>query len=126
MMCCLFENGALLLAYLVVWTFCFKRKSLKKAIVLAILPACIFLLSGLLLRHWLLVAFAVLFGIGHISITEINHQEIASLSAKSNHFCILWQALTYMFVNWETFGNNTLLKMTTASWLQCSKRGPTG
>ena len=42
------------------------------ALALAILPTCIFLLSGVLLRHWLLVCSAVLFGIGHIFVTQRN------------------------------------------------------
>ena len=50
----------------------FKRKSRARALALAILPVCIFLLSGLLLRHWLLVSFAVLFAVGHIYVTWKN------------------------------------------------------
>ena len=34
--------------------------------------ACIFLLSGLLLRHCLLVGFSLLFAIGHIYVTKKN------------------------------------------------------
>ena len=51
---------------------CMKRRSVPLALVLAILPACIFLLSGILLRHWLLVGFAVLFAVGHIYVTYHN------------------------------------------------------
>ena len=38
--------------------------------------ACIFLMSGLLLRHWLLAGFAVLFAVGHIYVTEKNAQAL--------------------------------------------------
>ena len=39
---------------------------------LAVLPACMFLLSGVLLRHWLLAGFAVVFAVGHIFVTKKN------------------------------------------------------
>lgn len=68
----LFGNGACLLAYLTVWAFCFKKKTFHRAMALAILPVCMFGLCGICLRHWLLVAAAVLFGIGHVSITYQN------------------------------------------------------
>ncbi len=62
-------NGILLAAYWIVFAFYMKRKTTRLALILAILPACIFLLSGILLRHWLLAGFAVLFAIGHIYVT---------------------------------------------------------
>lgn len=65
-------NAALLGAYWLVFALYRKRRTAKRALALAVLPTCIFLLSGLLLRHWLLVAFAVLFGIGHIYVTRRN------------------------------------------------------
>ena len=42
---------------------------------LAIIPICMFLLSGITLRHMLLVVSAVVFGIGHIYITYQNAKE---------------------------------------------------
>ena len=65
-------NGMLLAAYWIVFAFYMKRKTERRALTLAILPACIFLLSGILLRHWLLVGFAVLFAVGHICVTYQN------------------------------------------------------
>ena len=59
-------NTVLLLAYLVAWGLYFKKVCRGKELVLAVLPTCIFLLSGITLRHWLLVATAILFGVGHI------------------------------------------------------------
>ena len=53
-----------------------KRRTIPLALVLAILPACIFLSSGILLRHWLLVGFAVLFAVGHIYVTYHNAANI--------------------------------------------------
>ncbi len=65
-------NGALLLAYWIVFALYFKRKTAACAMVLAVLPACLFLLSGLLLRHWLLVAFSLVFAVGHVYVTQKN------------------------------------------------------
>lgn len=65
-------NGALLLAYWLVFARYMKKKTARRAMALAILPACVFLLSGLLLRHWLLAGFALLFAVGHIYVTAVN------------------------------------------------------
>ena len=65
-------GGMLLAAYWTVFAFYVKRKTAQRALILAILPACIFLLCGILLRHWLLVGFAVLFAAGHIYVTYQN------------------------------------------------------
>ena len=65
-------NGCLLAAYWIIFAFYLKRKTGKRALALAVLPACIFLLSGLLLHHWLLAASALLFGVGHIYVTQKN------------------------------------------------------
>ena len=65
-------NGVLLMAYWLVFARYMRKKTAKRALVLTILPACIFLLSGLLLRHWLLVGFGLLFAVGHIYVTTIN------------------------------------------------------
>lgn len=65
-------NGILLTVYWIVFAIYMKRKSSGLAFTLALLPACIFLFSGILLRHWLLVGFAVLFAVGHIYVTKKN------------------------------------------------------
>ena len=70
----LFGNGALLLAYWIVFFRHMRKRSAAKALTLAVLPSCIFLMSGILLRHWLLVGFAVLFATGHIFVTLKNAQ----------------------------------------------------
>ncbi len=62
-------NGALLVAYWLVFARYMREKTARRALALAVLPACIFLLSGLLLRHWLLAGFALLFAVGHICVT---------------------------------------------------------
>lgn len=68
----LFGNGCLLVAYWVVFAVYLKKKTGRRALILAVIPTCIFLLSGLLLRHWLLAGFAILFGIAHIYVTHKN------------------------------------------------------
>ena len=65
-------NAFLLSAYLIVFAKYLKEKTSQRAFILAVLPSCIFLLSGLTLKHWLLVGFAFLFSIGHIYVTVKN------------------------------------------------------
>ena len=65
-------NGALLVAYWISFAVYMKRRTVQLALVLAIIPSCIFLFSGILLRHWLLISFAVLFAVGHIYVTYTN------------------------------------------------------
>jgi len=67
-------NGLLLLAYLLVFARYLKEKTTRRTMILAALPSCIFLLSGLLLRHWLLAGFALLFAVGHIFVTKKNDE----------------------------------------------------
>lgn len=71
----LIGNGCLLAAYWIIFACYLKKKTGKRALALAVLPTCIFLLSGLLLRHWLLAAAALLFGVGHIYVTRKNVSE---------------------------------------------------
>ncbi|MCD7731218.1 MAG: hypothetical protein LUI05_06960 [Oscillospiraceae bacterium] len=68
-------TAALLTAYLVVWVFYFRAESACKAIALALLPTSLFLVSGILLRHWLLVIAAILFGAAHTYITTQNQND---------------------------------------------------
>ena len=65
-------NAILVAAYIAVFITYFKKRTKRRALILAVLPACIFLLSGITLRHWLLVGFAVLFAVGHIYVTQKN------------------------------------------------------
>lgn len=68
----LIGSGALLVCYWTVWALFFRKASRKRALTLAVVPTCIFLLSGLMLRHWLLVLSAVVFGVGHVYVTLEN------------------------------------------------------
>ena len=68
-------TSVLLLLYLVVWFFYLKSQSKNKAIILALLPTMIFVISGILLRHWLLMIAGILFGIGHKYVTLQNSKK---------------------------------------------------
>ena len=68
----LFGNGILLFAYLLIWIFYFRRQSVSKALALAVIPTCIFLLSGITMQHHLLIVASIIFGIGHIYVTSKN------------------------------------------------------
>lgn len=69
----LFGNGTLLLLYWGCWIRYLCRPGRKLAIALAVIPACIFVLSGLTLQHWLLVGAGAVFAIGHIYVTLQNN-----------------------------------------------------
>lgn len=58
----------LLLAYTVLWTQA--KRSGGVLYGLALVPALLFLCCGVLLRHWVLVAAAVLFGVSHTLIVQ--------------------------------------------------------
>lgn len=63
----------LLAAYHAFWAAYGKKKSRENALALAIIPTVMFLVCGLLLRHWLLAAAAIAFGIGHVYVTDCNN-----------------------------------------------------
>ncbi len=69
-------NALLPAAYWVVFVLYFKKRTAPRALALAVLPACIFFISGITLRHWLLVGFAVLFGVAHVYVTVQNVQAL--------------------------------------------------
>lgn len=65
-------NAVLLTVYWFTYALYMKKKTARRALILAAVPACNFLLSGITLRHWLLVLFAAVFAVGHIYVTEQN------------------------------------------------------
>jgi len=67
-------TGALALLYCFVWILYFRQSTTVRAMALAILPTIIFLFSGILLSQVLLIVTALLFGIGHITITYNNNK----------------------------------------------------
>ena len=62
----------LLLAYYVCWGFFAWRPGRKLALALALIPCGIFLLSAVLLRHWVLAVFTGLFTGTHLYIVRHN------------------------------------------------------
>ncbi|MBQ5323093.1 MAG: hypothetical protein J6J07_06605 [Oscillospiraceae bacterium] len=68
-------NGILLAVYILLWVLFFKKQSFGKAMALAIINIAVFLLCGILLRHWFLVVFAVIFAIGHLAVTVNKFKE---------------------------------------------------
>ena len=65
-------NVVLMIAYWITWMLYFRRQSFGKQIALAVLPTCLFLLSGITMQHCLLILFGVLFGVAHIYVTRKN------------------------------------------------------
>ena len=62
----------LLLAYYVCWGFFARRPGRKMALALALIPCGIFLLSAVLLRHWVLAVFTGIFTGTHLYIVRHN------------------------------------------------------
>ena len=65
----LIVNGTLLVLYLLGWVVFDKGRSAVKMLTLSIIPTAIFLFSGIMLLSIPLIIAAVLFGIGHITIS---------------------------------------------------------
>ena len=65
-------NGALCLAYLLVWVICWNKQGKLKALALSILPTAIFSFSGIMLASIPLIVFAIVFGACHILISYKN------------------------------------------------------
>ena len=68
----LLGNVLLMLSYWIIWMLYFFKQSYWKQIALAVIPTGLFLLNGITMRHYLLVVFGVIFGIGHIYVTSKN------------------------------------------------------
>ena len=68
-------NVVLRLCYWFIWLLYFHKQSFCKQIALAILPTCLFLLSGITMRYCLLILFGVVFGVGHVYVTYKNRIE---------------------------------------------------
>lgn len=65
-------NVLLVLVYWIVWILYFIKPGKWKSMALAILPAVLFLLSGITLQHGWLVIAAMFFAVGHIYVTWQN------------------------------------------------------
>ena len=63
----------LTILYCFVWFLYFKKTAIEKAMLLAIFPTIIFLLSGIIQGKVLLILSSILFGVSHITITYYNN-----------------------------------------------------
>lgn len=68
----LFGNVLIMLAYWIVWMLYFIKQTYRKQIALALLPTFLFLLNGITMQHYLLIAASIIFGIGHVYVTSKN------------------------------------------------------
>ncbi len=60
-----FGNSTLLIVYIIFFIAYFRFRNRTLEIMLTVIPAIIFIGSGVLLRHWLLVCFGVIFATAH-------------------------------------------------------------
>ena len=67
-----FGNVVLITAYWTIWMLYFYKQSYWKQIALAVLPTCLFLLTGITMQYYVLIMFGFIFGIGHIYVTSKN------------------------------------------------------
>ena len=71
----LIVNAILLLLYLLGWIVFGKGRKTIKMLWLSIIPTVEFLFSGIMLLSIPLIIFAVIFGIGHITVSYKNREE---------------------------------------------------
>ena len=68
-------NGALLVLYLSGWIIFRKGQRVVKMLWLSIVPTALFVFSGIMLLSIPLIIFAVIFGMGHITVSYKNRQQ---------------------------------------------------
>ena len=68
----LIVNSVLILFYCVIWIICFRKNTVFRALALSVIPAVIFLFSGIMSRSILLIVAAMLFAPAHILISYKN------------------------------------------------------
>ena len=65
-------NTVLIIFYWIMWVLYFNRQTYWAQIMLALIPTSQFILSGITMRHYLLIILGVTFGIGHMYVTNKN------------------------------------------------------
>ena len=65
-------DTVLVILYCAIWTICFKKNSMFRAMALSIIPSILFLFSGIMSRSVLLIISVVLFAPSHIMISYKN------------------------------------------------------
>ena len=68
----LIVDMVLIVAYCVIWTVCFKKNTVFRALALSIIPSLLFLFSGIMSRSILLMIASALFAPSHILISYKN------------------------------------------------------
>ena len=68
----LIVDTILVMLYCAIWTICFKKNSVFRALALSIIPSMLFLFSGIMSRSVLLIIASVLFAPSHIVISYKN------------------------------------------------------
>ena len=69
----LLVNGSLLVFYLLIWIFMWRKNKLIRVIFLSVLPSIIFIFSSIMILSIPLIIFSILFSITHIYISVINY-----------------------------------------------------
>ncbi len=68
----LIVDSILAILYCLIWTICFKKPSVFRALSLSIIPSILFIYSGIMIRSILLIIFALIFAPCHILISYKN------------------------------------------------------
>lgn len=68
----LIVDTILVVLYCLIWIICFRKNSIFRALALSILPAILFLFSGIMSRSILLLIAAVLFAPSHVLLSYKN------------------------------------------------------
>ena len=68
----LIVNSILIILYCLIWTICFRKNTVFKALALSIIPSVIFMFSGIMSRSVLLIVASLLFAPTHILISYKN------------------------------------------------------
>ena len=68
----LIVNSILIILYCLIWIICFRKNTVFKALALSIIPAVIFMFSGIMSRSILLIITSLLFAPAHILISYKN------------------------------------------------------
>ena len=68
----LIVNSILIILYCLIWIICFRKNTVFKALALSIIPAVIFMFSGIMSRSVLLIIASLLFAPAHILISYKN------------------------------------------------------
>lgn len=68
----LIANSILIILYCLIWTICFRKNTVFRALALSIIPSVIFMFSGIMSRSVLLIVASLLFAPAHILISYKN------------------------------------------------------